>query len=412
VSRRLRFFAATSATVLVLGVPASAGTHGSRVDAALCSFDLTGHAGTTGISPVGLTGGPVTTPVDDVLGQTARNHYTLQGPVSCSGSIDGYSLNGATEVDDGHGKGDPNGGREYDGSGQGTGRGRHRVPRGLGTFSAEGDDPPAPVTDPFAPQGDGTTNACLVINVPFQVTVDLPELHLTGQFTIQSVAFDFALVGTLGDTNLVGRAGLGADPEGSQGECKSTSPYDDWSIVGDFALTDVAIAPDGGAPALGTLPQPSAPPVPPLGQDPHRANVLVPIAQFQYVGGGTANGPDGTDPSTAVNLPGLTVFQGDRITFDNLDTHPHTVTSCSDCRADNEVQLPGLPAVGDSERSKCLGKEECPDGLFDSERALDPVGGVWTLDTSHLAPGDYDFFCEFHRWMRGTFRVVPRMPLP
>jgi len=383
-SRRTRLLAAVSGMVLATAIPASAGG-GSHADSALCSFELSGHAGTTGISPVGVTGGPVTTPFDNVLGQTARNHYTLQGPVHCSGSIDGHSLAGT------------------------TGRGHHRVAKGDGTFSAVGEDPPAPVTDPFAPQGDGTTNACLVINVPFHLTVDLPGLHRTGDFTIQSALFDFALVGTVGDAHLVGRAGLGADPERTQGECKDSSPYNDWAIQGEFALTDVVVT-GGGAPSLGTLPEPAAPSLPPVSTDVHHSSVVLPIVQFQYVGGGTANGPDGTDPSTAVNLPGVTVSQGDRITFQNLDTHPHTVTSCADCRADNEVQVPGLPAVGDTERSKCLGTEECPDGLFDSEQALDPVGGVWTLDTSHLPPGTYDFFCEFHRWMRGTFTVQSRLP--
>ena len=386
-SRRTRTIAALTVVLLTLGVPAYAQSSSSHVDTAACSFDITGHAdpGNTGISPVGLDGGPVDTPADNVLGQAKRNTYTLSGPVRCTGSIEGHNLNG----DDGHGR-----------------------PKGLGQMTATGADPASPLTDPFEPQdgSQGTTNACLVVNIPFRLTVKLPGMKpLQGQFTLQSVLFDFFLVGNLGNARLVGRAGLGANPEGSQGECKNTSPYHDWGVQGNFALSDVAVKPAGGTPTIGAAPQPDAPPPPPLSTDPHSASVLVPIAQFQYVGGGTINGPDGTDPSTAVNGPGIKVIQGDRIVFENLDTHPHTVTSCSvpDCRADNEVQVPGLAPIGDTEKTKCLGTEVCPNGAFDSEQALDAPGGNWTLDTSTLQPGSYNYFCEFHRWMRGTFDVIP-----
>lgn len=41
------------------------------------------------------------------------------------------------------------------------------------------------------------------------------------------------------------------------------------------------------------------------------------------------------------------------------------------------------------------------------EERLNP-GSVWALDTSELQPGHYDFYCQPHPWMIGSFFVMAR----
>ena len=49
-----------------------------------------------------------------------------------------------------------------------------------------------------------------------------------------------------------------------------------------------------------------------------------------------------------------------------------------------------------------------PDGKFDSLYTFGPIeaGDTYTLDTSSLATGNYQFFCQIHPWMQATLHVT------
>ena len=344
----------------------SSGSGSTGSSSAWCEFDVKGTAGNTGASPVGVTP-PVTTPVDGLLAQPQHNAYHLQGPVHCTGTIAGHDY--------------------ADGIG--------------GTMTADGEDP----ADPLATGPNDTYNSCAATRAPFDVHIALDpssatgkqndQLDLRGKLVMQTAVFDIVLQGDLGGAHLLGRAGLGADPDGTEGECLPSSPYQEWAVAGEFALTDLA--------------SPTAPPPGPALAPPSLQGVPVPIVQFHYIGGGSlVNGPDAPPPNLAVTTPGLVVPRGEPITFANLDTHPHTVTSCSQSDCDTgpvAASVPGEGTVVGRQTNYCL-QPGCADGRFDSEASLEHPGGTFTVDTSTLAPGTYHFFCEFHRWMRGSFTIV------
>jgi plastocyanin len=88
----------------------------------------------------------------------------------------------------------------------------------------------------------------------------------------------------------------------------------------------------------------------------------------------------------------LSVTQGDQIVFDNPagNKQSHTVTS--------------LSWTGSSPyRSLDVGAK------FDSSPTRDQAiapGSSWSLDTSTLDPGQYDYYCSIHPWMVGSFTVT------
>lgn len=83
------------------------------------------------------------------------------------------------------------------------------------------------------------------------------------------------------------------------------------------------------------------------------------------------------------------VQQGGTVTFTNMGSEPHTVTSFSSRASFNlEGALVQIPV---------------PDGVFDSGPLN--VGSSFTLNTANLAPGTYWIFCEFHPWMVGAVVV-------
>ena len=73
--------------------------------------------------------------------------------------------------------------------------------------------------------------------------------------------------------------------------------------------------------------------------------------------------------------PSVSVNVGDTVSWDNVDTAAHTVTS-------------GTPADG-------------PDGLFDSSLLMGGATFEVTFDTA----GSYDYFCMVHPWMIGDVQV-------
>ena len=88
------------------------------------------------------------------------------------------------------------------------------------------------------------------------------------------------------------------------------------------------------------------------------------------------------------------VTVGDTLVFSNpsFNSHPHTVTSLERVGSpfDNRV------AVGTR---------------FDSSptaQTVVPPGHAFTLDTSHLGPGNYTYFCKLHPWMVAEFTIAPR----
>ncbi len=88
-----------------------------------------------------------------------------------------------------------------------------------------------------------------------------------------------------------------------------------------------------------------------------------------------------------------TVAQGGTVDFSDNGFEEHTITSYTDkVLVDFEGVMVTMPV---------------PDGKFDSGAAT-PIehGDTWTLDTSSLSPGDYNYFCQFHPWMQATLRVV------
>ena len=73
--------------------------------------------------------------------------------------------------------------------------------------------------------------------------------------------------------------------------------------------------------------------------------------------------------------PSVTIKVGDTVSWDNVDTAAHTVTS-------------GTPAEG-------------PDGTFDSSLLM---GGA-TFEVTFDESGSYDYFCMVHPWMVGDVQV-------
>ena len=73
--------------------------------------------------------------------------------------------------------------------------------------------------------------------------------------------------------------------------------------------------------------------------------------------------------------PSITINAGDTVSWDNVDTAAHTVTS-------------GSPTEG-------------PDGLFDSSLLMADSTYEHTFDSS----GSYDYFCMVHPWMVGDVQV-------
>lgn len=92
--------------------------------------------------------------------------------------------------------------------------------------------------------------------------------------------------------------------------------------------------------------------------------------------------------------PGLaTVAQGGTVNFHDKGWEEHTVTSYTDKETvDFEGVMVSMPI---------------PDEKFDSGIAT-PIesGETWTLDTSPLSTGDYNYFCMIHPWMQATLRIV------
>ena len=73
--------------------------------------------------------------------------------------------------------------------------------------------------------------------------------------------------------------------------------------------------------------------------------------------------------------PSVSINTGDTVSWDNVDTAAHTVTS-------------GTPADG-------------PDGIFDSSLLMGGASFEVTFDES----GSYDYFCMVHPWMIGDVQV-------
>ncbi|MFB5597740.1 MAG: plastocyanin/azurin family copper-binding protein [Nitrosopumilaceae archaeon] len=73
--------------------------------------------------------------------------------------------------------------------------------------------------------------------------------------------------------------------------------------------------------------------------------------------------------------PSVSINAGDTVSWDNVDTAAHTVTS-------------GTPANG-------------PDGKFDSSLLM---GGA-TFEVTFDESGSYDYFCMVHPWMVGDVQV-------
>ena len=339
--------------------------HGTAQTSAWCRFDIRGTANAEGLSPVGVSV-PGQGPVHPLLVQPQRQRYVLQGPVHCTGSIDGRDL-GANGSD--------------------------------GTMTAEGKDPADPIGGP-----NDTYNSCTATHAPFDVHLDLgdKEPELVGTVDMQTAVFDMALTGQLGDAKLLGRAGFGADPDGTEGQCMPNAPYQQWAVSGEMALSDLRASRDGSASGI-------APPIAGQQSVPMPQGATVAIAAFHYVGAGTLiNGPDAPPPNLSATTPSLVVTRGEPITFVNLDSHPHTVTSCSQRDCDSGQVAVSTPVTGTAvgrPTNYCL-QAGCADGRIDSQSSLDHPGGTFVVDTSALAPGTYNFFCEFHRWMRGSFTVV------
>jgi plastocyanin len=104
---------------------------------------------------------------------------------------------------------------------------------------------------------------------------------------------------------------------------------------------------------------------------------------------------DGTTGGWGYAPNHVIVTQGQQIVFDNPASNfqPHTVTSLVFSQGD-----------GGNSTNVVAGT------LFDSSptRAdrLAP-GTSWTLDTSNLKPGQYEYYCSAHPWMLGSFTVLP-----
>ena len=83
----------------------------------------------------------------------------------------------------------------------------------------------------------------------------------------------------------------------------------------------------------------------------------------------------------------MTVSAGDKVTWKNEDTEPHTVTSGRGA---------GIQSVQTNEKGE-------PDGIFDSN-FFEP-GTSWSY--AFYVPGTYTYFCIIHPWMEGVITVDP-----
>ena len=97
-----------------------------------------------------------------------------------------------------------------------------------------------------------------------------------------------------------------------------------------------------------------------------------------------------------------TVYQGQGLTFNNLDDAQdayHTVTACrAPCNRDTGVAYP-IANASRSFDSTELGHNSTPWGA--------PASGTDTWTTpKDLKPGTYTYFCRIHPFMRGSFRVI------
>ena len=91
----------------------------------------------------------------------------------------------------------------------------------------------------------------------------------------------------------------------------------------------------------------------------------------------------------------ITVVQGDKIVFDNPSTNaqPHTVTSLAFSQ-------------GDSGNFTNVAAGTLFDSSPGGRDARMAPGTSWTLDTSTLQAGQYEYFCSAHPWMLGAITVL------
>ena len=90
----------------------------------------------------------------------------------------------------------------------------------------------------------------------------------------------------------------------------------------------------------------------------------------------------------------VSVDEGGKVSFTNNGYDEHTVTSyMTKMLVPFEGAQVNIPI---------------PDGRFDSLSTFGPIeaGDSYTLDTTGLATGDYQFFCQIHPWMQGTLHVT------
>lgn len=172
-------------------------------------------------------------------------------------------------------------------------------------------------------------------------------------YSSEGVAF-----GQLDGEQFVAQYGWGGDPDAHYGTCTKSDPIEGFAIAGRFLLSDAQTT-------QGVAQQHA-------------------ITAFQYVPSGSVNAnPFGL---TAPFLASYPVTQGDSITFTNLDTHPHTVTACA-------APCTTFP-------------DQTASGAFDGDVHL--AGDTYTIDTGRLKPGTYQYYCQFHPFMRGSFIVQPK----
>lgn len=181
--------------------------------------------------------------------------------------------------------------------------------------------------------------------------------RMVGDRSLIYVAFDELTFGEMSGEQLLGHFGIGADPDGHYAVCSKQDTFTDVSVSGRFVLLDDRT---GAGIAHQQI-----------------------VSGFQYLPSGSVNA-NPTAP-TAPYLADYPVTQGDSITFTNADTHPHTVTACI---------------------APCTELHSKPSGAFDGD--IPQLGDQYTIDTSVLAPGRYQYFCEMHPWMKGSFVVAPR----
>lgn len=182
------------------------------------------------------------------------------------------------------------------------------------------------------------------------------DLRLSGTMRFTRLVYWSTIDGDLGGQPYVGYAGVGAAPDEPDGTCVNPDdPFHHIAVAGRFVVGD-----------------------PSVGAADHR----VAVVGLQYVPSGTVGAPT-QSPTRAYDQP---VLKGDRITWTNLDQLPHTVTSCAyPCLA----PYPSYPQ---------------PSGTFYGE--LTQLGDQFSLDTAALAPGKYSYYCQLHKYMRGSFEVM------